>query len=356
LANQRFTAKKEISVRAMLTMLSEALALPPLSDEATERNVEFEAILPDVRIDCLLLLTDEEVNQVESGALKELGTINVVHIKAIGDRFTLEHLQTYLGQALILNSSTQTKPTDRIFLLVICSESFPQVLNGQIFKFVPKPGEPWVYMNKVDWFFPVRILVLNEIHLTDENLAIYFPFVPFISDKEKFLEFFPKIATLEIPDLWKLYCDMFAQKTNPHYAEVRKMILQLTPDDALKAIQYVSDDVPETINKIVSLIPADQRLRTIDLLLPHISADQRLRTIDLLLPHISADQRLRTIDLLLPHISADQRLRTIDLLLPHIPENQRREVFNTITRQMPEEQLKEWAREILNGNNGVESS
>ncbi|MFQ6041323.1 MAG: hypothetical protein ACE5PV_10745 [Candidatus Poribacteria bacterium] len=180
-ANKRFIAKKEISVRVMLTILSEALYLPELYEATEKRNVEFEATLPDVRIDCLLFLTKEQTCQSKSGNLKELSTINVLHIKAIGDSFTLEHLQTYLGEALILDSSTQIKPSDQVVLLVICSESFPQVLNGKNFEFVPKQDEPWVYMNKNDWFFPVRIFILNEIDLTDENLAIYFPF---LKDKE----------------------------------------------------------------------------------------------------------------------------------------------------------------------------
>ena len=104
--DKRFIAKKEISVGAMLTMLSEALSLPALSEDTPTRNVEFEATLPDVRIDCLLFLTNAQAGHAQSGALKELGTLNVLHIKATGDRFTLEHLQTYLGEALILNSST----------------------------------------------------------------------------------------------------------------------------------------------------------------------------------------------------------------------------------------------------------
>ena len=273
--NKRFIAKKEISVRAMLTILSEALFLPELSEDTKSRNVEFEATLPDVRIDCLLFLTKEQVRQAKSGALKELSTINVLHIKAIGDSFTLEHLQTYLGEALILNSSTQIKPSDRVVLLVLCSESFPQVLNGKIFEFVPKQDEPWVYMNKNDWFFPVRILILNEIDLTDENLTIYFPFVPFISNKKKFLEFFPKIATLDIPELWKLYCDLFAQKTNPHYEEVRKMIFQLTPDDMIRAIESVpSEDVSEALGKILSRVSEKQRIETLNRLRALISEDK----------------------------------------------------------------------------------
>ena len=273
--NKRFIAKKEISVRAMLTILSEALSLPELFEDTQRRNVEFEATLPDVRIDCLLFLTKEQVCRAKSGALKELSTINVLHIKAIGDSFTLEHLQTYLGEALILNSSTQIKPSDKVVLLVICSESFPQVLNGKIFEFIPKQDEPWVHMNKNDWFFPVRILILNEIDLTDENLAIYFPFVPFISNKKKFLEFFPKIATLEIPEVWKFYCDLFAQKTNPHYEEVRKMILQLTPDDMIKAIESVPlENVPEAFNKMLSRFPEEKRIETLNRLKALISEDK----------------------------------------------------------------------------------
>jgi hypothetical protein len=97
------------------------------------------------------------------GVLKELGTINVLHIKAIGDNFTLAHLQTYLEEALILNSSVQ------IVLLVICSESFPQILNGKIFEFVLKQEESWLYMNKNDWFFPARILILNDIDLIGDR-------------------------------------------------------------------------------------------------------------------------------------------------------------------------------------------
>ena len=272
--NKQFIAKKEISVRAMLTTLSEALYLPVLSEDTKKRNVEFEVTLPDVRIDCLLFLTKEQVRQARSGALKELGTINVLHIKAIGDSFTLEHLQTYLGEALILNSSTQTKPFDQVVLLVICSEPFFQVLNGKIFEFVPKQDEPWIYMNKNDWFFPVRILILNDIALTDENLAIYFPFVPFISNKKKFMEFFPKIVTLEIPELWKFYCDLFAQKTNPHYEEVKKMLFQLTPDDALKAIKSVSDDFPEAMDKIFSRVPEEQIIETLNRMKTLISEDK----------------------------------------------------------------------------------
>jgi hypothetical protein len=298
----RFVAKKELSVRAMLTMLSEALALPELFEGTPERNVEFEATLPDVRIDCLLFLTKEQADHAQSGGLKELGTLNVLHIKAVGDRFTLEHLQTYLAEALVINSSTQIRPTDQLILFVICSESFPQVLNGNIFEFVPKPDEPWVHVNKDPWFFPVRILILNEIHLTDENLAIYYPFVPFISHKEKFLEFFPKIGTLEIPELWKFYCDMFAQKTNPHYEEVKKMSFQLTPEDALKAIESVSHDFPEAMEQIFSRVPEDQRVKTIDHILPHISEERRF------------------------------------------------EVFNTFMKLIPGDQLKEWAGAILNGN------
>ena len=273
--NKRFIAKKEISVRAMLTILSEALSLPALSEDTKKRNVEFEATLPDVRIDCLLFLTKGQASQAESGALKELGTINVLHIKAIGDSFTLEHLQTYLGEALILNSSTQIKPSDQVVLLVICSESFPHVLNGKIFEFIPKQDEPWIYMNKNDWFFPVRILILNEIDLTDENLAIYFPFVPFISNKKKFLEFFPKIATLDIPESWKFYCDLFAQKTNPHYEEVKKMIFQLTPDDMIKAIESVPPEyVPEAFDKMLSRVSEEQRIETLNRLKVLISEDK----------------------------------------------------------------------------------
>jgi len=333
--NKRFIAKKEISVRAMLTMLSEALSLPELFEDTERRNVEFEATLPDVRIDCLLFLTKEQVCQAKSGALKELGTINVLHIKAIGDSFTLEHLQTYLGEALILNSSTQIKGSDQVVLLVICSESFPQVLNGKIFEFIPKQGEPWVYMNKNEWFFTVRILILNEIDLTDENLAIYFPFVPFISNKRKFLEFFPKIATLEIPEVWKFYCDLFAQKTNPHYEEVRKMIFQLTPDDMIKAIESVpSEDVPEALGKILS----------------RVSEEQRVRTIDIILPRIPEGQRIRTINMILPNISEGQRIEVFNAFIKQIPEEQRIDTLNGIKALIPEAKLKEWAKGILDGD------
>ena len=41
-ANKRFIAKKEISVREMLTILSEALSLPELFEDAKNRNVEFQ--------------------------------------------------------------------------------------------------------------------------------------------------------------------------------------------------------------------------------------------------------------------------------------------------------------------------
>ena len=273
--DKRFIAKKEISVRAMLTILSEALYLPELFEDTEKRNVEFEATLPDVRIDCLLFLTKEQACRAKSGALKELNTINLVHIKAIGDSFTNEHLQTYLGQALILNSSTQIGPSDQVVLLVICSEYFPQVLNGKIFEFVKKQDEPWIYMNKNDWFFPVRILILNDISLTDENLAIYFPFVPFISNKIKFVEFFPKIATLEIPEVWKFYCDLFAQKTNSHYSEVKKMNFQLTPNDMIKAIESVSlENVPEAFNKMLSRFPEEKRIETLNRLKALISEDK----------------------------------------------------------------------------------
>jgi len=302
----------------MLTLLSEALSLPELFEDTKRRNIEFEATLPDVRIDCLIFLTKEQAYQAANGALKELGTINAVHIKAIGDNFTLAHLQTYLAEALILNSSTKTKSSDQVVLLVICSEFFSQVLNGKIFEFVPKKDEPWVYMNKNDWFFPVRILILNKIDLTDENLAIYFEFVPFISNKKKFLEFFPKIAALEIPEPWKFYCDLFAQKTNPHYEEVKKMIFQLTPDDALKAIKSVSDDFPEAMDKIVSRVPEEQRVRTIDMILPHIPKQRRIEA--------------------------------FNTFISQIPEEQRIETLNGIKTLMPEDKLKEWAREVLDGN------
>jgi len=130
-------------------------------------------------------------------------------------------------------------------------------------------------MNKNDWFFPVRILILNDIDLTDENLAIYFPFVPFISNKKKFLEFFPKIATLEIPELWKFYCDLFAQKTNPHYEEVKKMIFQLTPDDMIKAIESVPpEDVPEAFDKMLSRVPEEQRIEMLNRMKALISEDK----------------------------------------------------------------------------------
>jgi hypothetical protein len=162
-------------------------------------------------------------------------------------------------------------------------------------------------------------MILNEIDLTDENLAIYFPFVPFISNKKKFLEFFPKIATLEIPEVWKFYCDLFAQKTNPHYEEVRKMIFQLTPDDMIKAIESVpSESVPEALGKMLN--------------------------------RVSEEQRVRTIDMVLPNISEERRIRAIDMILPHIPEERRTEVFNAFIRQIPEYKLKEWARKILDGD------
>jgi len=343
--NKRFIAKKEISVRAMLTMLSEALSLPALYEDTEKRNVEFEATLPDVRIDCLLFLTKEQVCQAKSGALKELGTINVLHIKAIGDSFTLEHLQTYLGEALILNSSTQIKESDQVVLLVICSESFPQVLNGKIFEFIPKQDEPWVYMNKNEWFFPVRILILNELDLTDENLAIYFPFVPFISNKRKFLEFFPKIATLEIPEVWKFYCDLFAQKTNPHYEEVRKMIFQLTPDDMIKAIESVpSEDVPEALGKMLNRVSEEQRIRTVNMILPHIPEERRTEIFSAL--KITPDDMIKAIE----SVPSEDVPEALGKMLGRVSEKQRIETLNILRTLISEDKLKEWAREILNGD------
>ena len=143
-----------------------------------------------------------------------------------------------------------------------------------------------------------------------------------------------KIARLDIPELWKFYCNLFAQKTNPHYSEVREMIFQLTPDDMIMAIESVpAEDVPEALDKILSRVPEEQRVRTIDMILPHIPEEQRVRTIDMILPHISEEQRVRT----------------IGVILPRIPEERRIEVFNIFTSQVPEDKLKEWAREILDG-------
>lgn len=74
--------------------------------------------------------------------------------------------------------------------------------------------------------------------------------------------------------MWKFYCDLFAQKTNPHYEEVKKMIFQLTPDDALKAIKSVSDDFPEAMDKIFSLVPEEQRINTLNRLKALIPEDK----------------------------------------------------------------------------------
>ena len=106
-------------------------------------------------------------------------------------------------------------------------------------------------------------------------LSNYFPFIPFISNKQKFLEFFPKIAKLEIPEPWKFYCDLFAQKTNPHYEEVRKMIFQLAPDDMIKAIESVPlENVPEAFNKMLSRFPEEKRIETLNRLKVLISEDK----------------------------------------------------------------------------------
>jgi len=125
-------------------------------------------------------------------------------------------------------------------------------------------------------------------------------------------------VTLDIPELWKLYCDLFAQKTNPHYEEVRKMIFQLTPDDALKAIKSVSDDFPEAMEKIFGRVPEEQRVRTIDMALPNISEERRIEV--------------------------------FNAFIRQIPEEQRIDTLKGIKTLIPEAKLKKWAREILDGD------
>ncbi|MBI1927604.1 hypothetical protein HYR99_25600 [Candidatus Poribacteria bacterium] len=236
----------------MLTTLSEALFLPEPQEGFRERNVEFEATLPDVRIDCLLFLSPAERETSQQGALKGLGTINVLHIKAPGDKFTEKQLQTYLGQALIINGSEKVGEAESVLLVILCSERPRGILESKIFRFKLNASEPYVYENESDWFFPVRIFILNDIPLTDENLPLYFPFVPFITAREKFLEFFPKIGHLEISTAWEFFCDLFASRANPLYEEVRKMILQLSAEDIQHALQYVpKDEMPEVINRLI---------------------------------------------------------------------------------------------------------
>ncbi len=261
----KFVAKHEISMKRMLTVFSDALALPELKEGLRVRNVEFEATLPDVRIDCLLFLTPEEVQKSHSGVLKDLGTINVLHIKAIGDNFTEKHLQTYLGQGLIVNGSNKVSESEIVVLLILCSEKPSNILENDVFQFKPNSDDSWIYKNKHKWFFPVRILVLNDIDLTDENLPTYFPFVPFITVKAKFLEFFPKIGNLDIPEVWKFFCDLFASKTNPLYWEVTKMPFWLNADDIQHAFEHVrQEERAAVLDRILIQIPQEERLGSLD--------------------------------------------------------------------------------------------
>ena len=270
MSETQFTSKREISMKRMLTVFSEALDLPELNEGLRERNIEFEAALPDVRIDCLLFLTPKEMQESRSGPLKHLGTINVLHIKAIGDKFTEKHLQTYLGQGLIINGSDKVGKSEAVILLIISSERPTKILEGKTFAFQQNHNEPWIYENQSDWFFPVKILVLNDIDLTEENLSVYFPFVPFISDRDKFLEFFPKIATLPIPEVWKFFCDLFASRTNPLYEEVRKMTFWLTADDIQKALEHVQEEeMPAVIHRILGqmpCVPSDEIVNILDVM------------------------------------------------------------------------------------------
>ncbi len=299
----KFVAKREISMKRMLTALSDALALPELKEGLRVRNIEFEATLPDVRIDCLLFLTPEEMEESRQGPLKDLGTINVLHFKAIRDKFTVKDLQTYLGQGLIVNGSEKVDESEKVVLSILCSEPPSEALDNKIFKFESGSNEPWVYANKCEWFFPVRIVVLNDIDLTDENLPIYFPFVPFISNKEKFLEFFPKIASLEIPEAWKLLCELFASKVNPRYKEVRRMIYWLTADDIQIALGHVrEEEMPAVLDKVWEQIP---------------------------------------------RMPADEIPEVLSNLLNRLPPEQRMSTLNRMKSLIPKEQLKEWAQSIL---------
>ena len=229
------------------------------------QNLSPNMTLPDVRIDCFLFLTPEEMQESRLGALKDLGTINVLHIKATGDNFTKKHLQTYLGQGLIVNGSDKVGGSEIVVLLILCSEKPSNILENDVFQFEPSSDEEWVYKNKHKWFFPVRILVLNDIDLTDENLPTYFPFVPFITARKKFLEFFPKIGDLNISEVWKFFCDLFASKANPRYWEVTKMTFWLTADDIQHALEHVrQEEIPAVFDRMLSRIPPEQRLDSLD--------------------------------------------------------------------------------------------
>lgn len=179
---------------------------------------------------------------------------------------------------MIVNGSNKVDDKEQVVLLVICSEKPSNaILENRFFKFTLKDGEPWIYQNQDDWFFPVRIIVLNEIELTDENLSTYFPFVPFISDRAKFLEFFPKIQNLDIPEYWKFWCEVFASKTNPLYQEVERMdyhfldfedvklLLSHTPKSFMPGVlEYVltrtpPEEVSQTLDKIVRQLEPELR-------------------------------------------------------------------------------------------------
>jgi len=56
--------------------------------------------------------------------------------------------------------------------------------------------------------------------------------------------------------------------------KVRKMIFQLTPDDALKAIKSVSDDFPEAMEKIFIRASEKERIEIVNALIRQIPEDK----------------------------------------------------------------------------------
>lgn len=191
-----------------------------------DRSTTAEAMLPDVRIDKLILIPKDRLERLRNSPFPFLQEVNLIHIKGINDHLTNDDIELYLGQLCIVAVKSRDKGKT-CCLMILTSHKIRKNLGNKPWMRFKRTKIPWIYKftqcPEKAYIFELRKELLEK-----QEYNFLLPFFPISVIKEK-KQIFTDIAKSGIENKRDLLLLNWLREIHPEFykEEIESMAINM---------------------------------------------------------------------------------------------------------------------------------
>jgi len=193
-----------------------------------------EAPLPNVRIDMFFQIPKKQLRKpISPSPFPFLAEVNLVHIKGLNDKLTINDVRQYLGELYIFCESSISKGKS-VSLTIVAAEEVKSLQNELWFDIFPTEF-PWI--DGMDVGAEAYLFVLERLPLDNKYYSYFLPFQPLNvlqENREKIVEIIKKAESdkewaLVLFWLAKLQPDFCRKELNMKLINYEEVARELCP-------------------------------------------------------------------------------------------------------------------------------